>query len=251
MAEQEQMKKNGAGPDSREAGRFDADAATCCPLFRGLSPEAMLCLEQAGCLRRQRYEKNSMILHAGTVVAELGIVLSGGVRIECVDLWGNCSILGYAGAGEIFAETYALCGAPLRVDAVASEDTEVQFFHLVRFMAAGLGGEPWYGTVLQRLLSMTAAKNLALSGRIMCTSSRHVRSRVLSYLSMQAMEQATRSFEIPFNRQQMADYLNLDRSALSKTLCELRDEGVLRFRKNRFELLNGENEAFPEGFAGN
>ena len=90
---------------------------------------------------------------------------------------------------------------------------------------------------LQNLLHICAQKNLTLSGRIFCTSSRSVRSRILTYLSGQAALHGSREFEIPFDRQQLADYLSLDRSALSRELCRMRDEGLLRFRKNHFCLL--------------
>lgn len=90
---------------------------------------------------------------------------------------------------------------------------------------------------MQRLTLMTARKNLVLSRRIFCTSPRSVRERLLTYLSGQTLQCGSAEFDIPFNRQQMADYLNLDRSALSKELGRMRDEGLLSFRKNHFRLF--------------
>lgn len=79
-------------------------------------------------------------------------------------------------------------------------------------------------------------KSLSLSQRIFCTTPKTVRGRLLTYFSAQAVKAGGLEFDVPFNRQQMADYLNLDRSALSKELCKMRDEGLLEFEKNHFRL---------------
>ena len=143
-------------------------------------------------------------------------------------------ILSSVGAGQAFAETYALCGDVMMVDAVAAEECEVLFVNISAFS----GGAP--GTVheklLRNLLTVSMRKNLSLSQRIFCTTPKTVRGRLLTYFSAQAARSGSLQFEIPFNRQQLADYLNLDRSALSKELCKMRDEGLLTFEKNRFAL---------------
>ena len=87
---------------------------------------------------------------------------------------------------------------------------------------------------------MTAEKNLAWSGRMFCIAHRHIRSRVMHYLSDQAVQKGSREFTIPFDRQQLADYLHVERSALSKELGKMQREGILTFHKNRFHLLQGE-----------
>ena len=164
----------------------------------------------------------------------LGVVLRGTVHIENLDLWGSKSILSSISAGQAFAETYALCGDVMMVDAVAAEECEVLFVNISAFS----GGAP--GTVheklLRNLLTVSMRKNLSLSQRIFCTTPKTVRGRLLTYFSAQAARSGSLQFEIPFNRQQLADYLNLDRSALSKELCKMRDEGLLTFEKNRFAL---------------
>ena len=125
-------------------------------------------------------------------------------------------------------------GDVMMVDAVAAEECEVLFVNISAFS----GGAP--GTVheklLRNLLTVSMRKNLSLSQRIFCTTPKTVRGRLLTYFSAQAARSGSLQFEIPFNRQQLADYLNLDRSALSKELCKMRDEGLLTFEKNRFAL---------------
>lgn len=205
------------------------------PLFRGLSPEQLDALSAAGLLRRKSFARHEIILHAGTQVREVGVVLRGTVHIENLDLWGTKSILSSISAGQAFAETYAFCGDAMMVDAVAAEDCEVLFLHTSAIsdtrLDAGLRN-----TLLRNLLAVSMRKNLSLSQRIFCTTPKTVRGRLLTYFSAQAAKAGGLEFEIPFNRQQMADYLNLDRSALSKELGKMRDEGLLDFEKNHFTL---------------
>ena len=163
------------------------------------------------------------------------MVVKGSVHIENLDLWGTKSILSSVDAGQAFAETYAFCGDALMVDAVAAEDCEVLFLHTGALsdsrVPAGVRG-----TLLHNLLTVSMRKNLSLSQRIFCTTPKTVRGRLLTYFSAQAAKADSPEFEIPFNRQQMADYLNLDRSALSKELGRMRDEGLLEFEQNHFIL---------------
>ena len=116
------------------------------PLFQGLSAEEWAALEQSGCLRTKSYPRHAVIFHAGEQVHALGVVLRGTVHIENLDLWGSKSILSSISAGQAFAETYALCGDVMMVDAVAAEECEVLFVNISAFS----GGAP--GTVHEKLL---------------------------------------------------------------------------------------------------
>ena len=204
------------------------------PLCLGMEESEYEEMLSLGGMRQKHFEKNEVILSAGCTTHEIGLVLSGSVNIENLDLWGSKSILSSISAGQAFAETYALCGDVMMVDAVAAEECEVLFVNISAFS----GGAP--GTVheklLRNLLTVSMRKNLSLSQRIFCTTPKTVRGRLLTYFSAQAARSGSLQFEIPFNRQQLADYLNLDRSALSKELCKMRDEGLLTFEKNRFAL---------------
>jgi len=198
------------------------------PLFQDLSEAELDTLAAAGHLRTRQFAKHEVIFRAGSCVWEIGIVLRGSVHIENLDLWGTKSILSSVGAGQAFAEA-------LMVDAVAAEHCEILFLHTAAFTDARI--EPaLQDKLLRRLLAVSMRKNLSLSQRIFCTTPKTVRGRLLTYFSAQAARCGRMEFEVPFNRQQMADYLNLDRSALSKELCKMRDEGLLEFDKNRFVL---------------
>ena len=204
-------------------------------LFQGLTEADIAQMEHDRCLRRKAFARRQTIFHTGDTVHEIGIVLRGAVHIESIDLWGSKSILSEVGEGQAFAETYAFCGEALMVDAVAAEHCEILFLHTAALTDARI--EPALkDKLLRRLLAVSMRKNLSLSQRIFCTTPKTVRGRLLTYFSAQAARCGRMEFEVPFNRQQMADYLNLDRSALSKELCKMRDEGLLTFEKNRFAL---------------
>ena len=208
------------------------------PLFRGIPSEELNALLDCMGAARRRYRRGELILRRGDLAQRLGLVLSGGVNIESVDVWGSRSILGHVGPGQVFAETYAcLPGEPLMVDAVAAQRTEVLFLNTARLLRTCPSACAHHAALIRNLLAVTSQKNLALSRRIFHTSPKTIRGRLLSYLSAQALRENSRSFAIPFDRQQLADYLGVDRSALSAELGRMRAEGLIRFRKNEFELL--------------
>ncbi len=203
------------------------------PLFRGLTPAEWDALAQTGQLRTKTFSRHEIIFHAGSRIHEVGVVLRGSVHIENLDLWGTKTILSSVPAGQVFAETYAFCGDAMLVDAVAAEDCEVLFVNAAAFSGGSSAGQD---KLLHNLLAVSMRKNLSLSQRIFCTTPKTVRGRLLTYFSAQTAACGRLEFDIPFNRQQLADYLNLDRSALSKELCRMRDEGLLQFEKNHFVL---------------
>ncbi len=209
----------------------------CSAAFRNVDDKEFEAMLACRCMRERRYGRGDTIFRSGDRVHEIGVVRSGSVHIENSDLWGNRSILGNIEAGQVFAETYALCGEPMMVDAVAAEESVVLFIDLHVLLNAANYGKTWYPKLLQNLLAISTQKNLVLSQRIFCTTAKTVRGRLLTYLSAQALKNGSNEFVVPFDRQQMADYLNLDRSALSKELCRMRDEGMLVFHKNSFRLI--------------
>ena len=207
-------------------------------LFRGTTPQEVQSILECLQAEKKHYQKSDVIYHAGDSVTSLGMVLSGSVSIENDDLWGNKSILDRIGPGQVFAETYAcVSGEALMVSVVAAEASDILFMNVSRLLRICPHACEHHGKLIRNLLTISAQKNLNLSRRIFHTSSKSIRGRLLSYLSFQAVRQGRRDFTIPFNRQQLADYLSVDRSALSSELCRLRREGVLECCKNRFRFL--------------
>ena len=180
--------------------------------------------------RERAYEKGAWLLRRGEWTDRLGLVLSGTVHILREDFWGSRSIVGLAGPGEIFAESYALAGEPLEVSVLAASDARVLFLRVETALTG-------CGQLTRNLTALLAEKNLTLTRKMRHMARRTTREKLLSYLSAQALRSGGPEFDIPMDRQQLADYLAVDRSAMSAALGKLRDEGVLEFRKNHFRLL--------------
>lgn len=216
---------------------FEMQLLSRSPLFRGAGEsgigEMLFCLGA----EERSYEKEEMIYRAGNTVTSLGVVMHGSVMIVNDDLWGNRSILDRVEPGQIFAETYACVpGEKLLVDVFAAEVTEVLFLNVGKMLSQCPNSCGHHTQLIRNLLAISAQKNLQLSRRIFNTSSKSIRGRLLSYLSDQAVKNESERFDIPFNRQQLADYLGVDRSALSAELGKMQREGLLEFRKNHFHL---------------
>ena len=197
------------------------------PLFRGISPRELSGLLREAGGRRVSFEKGELLLRRGEVTRRLGLVLSGMVHIIREDFWGNRGIVGLAEPGEIFAESYALAGEPLEVSVLAASAGEALF----------LDAEHLSARLSANLLALLAEKNLMLTRKMRHMARGTTREKLLSYLSAQAARVGQPEFDIPLDRQQLADYLAVDRSAMSAVLGKLRHEGILTFHKNHFHLL--------------
>ena len=203
-------------------------------LFRGCSQAEIRDMAQHLHFRTARYKKGAVILSEGTVVTDIGLVLSGSVQIAHHDIWGNKSILGIVEAGGVFAEAYAcIPNEPMLLDVVANEDCEILLVNVPSLFSLPSPGAG-ESRLTQNLVVISAQKNLQLSRRSLHTSPKTIRGRLLSYFSHQISAQGSRTVKIPFDRQQLADYLNLDRSALSKELGKMKRDGILEYRKNVF-----------------
>lgn len=212
------------------------------PLFFGLSEEEILQSIQKLSGITRSYEKGALIYHMGDVVQAMGILLKGQTLIESTDPWGNRTILSSLEAGDYFAETYALLPQePLMVDVSVSEPALVLFLNLQQLASLTdsqvSAPVPELLQLKQNLLNLCTRKNLLLSQRIFHTAPKTIRGRLLSYLSWQAARQNSMYFTIPFSRQQLADYLNVDRSALSAELGKMKREGLIDFQKSDFRIL--------------
>jgi len=206
-------------------------------LFSGCTAEDIRSMLNCLGAETRVFEKDAVIYAAGTTVTRFGLVLSGSVQIINDDLWGNRSILDNIGAGRVFAETYAgLPGEPLMVSVLAAENCEILFLNAAKITVSCPAACPHHAALIRNLLRISSQKNLNLSRRIFHTTPKTIRGRLLSYLSFQAASCGSPEFTIPFNRQQLADYLSVERSALSHELGKMQRDGLLTVRKNHFRL---------------
>ncbi len=206
-------------------------------IFRNMSDSEILSALKDLDASEKNYKKGSAILHAGSVTEWMGLVLKGSVTIENNDVWGNKTILSHVEEKQSFAETYGLLAdEPMLVDVIANEDCHILFLRIGTLRRGISAREIWAFNLINNLLTISAYKNLALSGRSFHTAPKTIRGRVSSYLNSISIRKGQMEFDIPFDRQQMADYLNLERTALSKELRKMKDDGLIDFRKNHFLL---------------
>ncbi len=204
-------------------------------LFRGITPEEVNSMMSCLMAEEKYYKKDEVIYCAGDTVHKIGIVITGSVSIEHDDFWGNKSVLDKIRPGQVFAETYACAqGEPLMVSVVATENTLVLFLDVAKTLQPCSSACGHHGKLIRNLLTISSQKNLTLSRRIFHTSAKSIRGRVLSYLSFQATREGGQEFDIPFNRQQLADYLSVDRSALSNELGKMQQDGLITVHRNHF-----------------
>lgn len=206
-------------------------------LFQGMSVEEISkCLASLDATEKT-YKKGTVILRAGDLTDRMGMVLSGSVTIESNDVWGNCTILSHVGPGQFFAETYALLpNEVMLVDVKANADSIIMFVYAGHIFD-DISLETWKAKLLKNLLRISAQKNLTLSGRSFHTSPKSARGRLLSYLNTVSLQMHSTEFDIPFDRQQLADYLNLERTNMSKELTRMQNDGIIECRKSHFKLI--------------
>lgn len=209
-----------------------------CPLFTGIKQEEFDTMLSCLAARVVEYKKDNYIYMSGSIMSEIGIVLSGSVIIIKEDYWGNRTIISRMSASDMFAESFAFtAGEKLFISVVAAENTEILFIDCKNIINIETSPFGFHTILINNMVRILAGKNVMLMQKIDHLSCRSTRDKLLSYLSAQALEQKCKAFTIPYNRQELADYLCIDRSAMSSELGKLRDEGILTFHKNSFELL--------------
>ncbi len=206
-------------------------------LFRGIQEDDIALLLRCLNTKQRQYKKGEIIFTEGTVTEYIGLVLSGRVLLSYNDIWGNTSILGNVSPGAVFGEVYAcIPGQPLLITVSAAEDTSVLFINASRIAATCPKACSFHAKLTANLITVCAHKTIQLSQRIIHTSSKSIRGRLLSYFSECAKQMGSSSFLIPYNRQQLADYLSVDRSALCNELSKMQKEGILSYEKNHISL---------------
>lgn len=207
-------------------------------MFAGVGDEEITSMLSCLGARLGNYKKGEYVLRQGEHLNDIVVLVEGKLHIQKDDYWGNRSILGLISVGEMFGEAYVApeSGSILN-DVVAVEDSTVIFFNVNRIITTCSSACRFHAMVVQNMFFAISEKNRKLVQKLGHMSKRSTREKLISYLSEEAGRQNSSSFTIPFNRQQLADFLSVDRSAMSNELCKMRDEGLLKFEKNQFELL--------------
>lgn len=207
------------------------DAMRVSVLFEGIKGTELESLVENGGVRVQAFQKDQFLIHQGDKAKGVGLVLEGRLHILREDFLGNREILAEVTAGDIFDEVYAILqGEPQSVAVAAASDGQVAFFSTERLLENR--------EVMDNMIKVLARKNLFLTRKMSHLSRKTIREKLISYLSEEGSRQGSADIHIPFNRQQLADYLSVERSALSRELSKMKDEEMIWFYKDHFLLYN-------------
>lgn len=210
-------------------------------LFSGIGEEEIRSMLTCLSAEKRKYKKGEYVLRFGDPVSAVGIVISGSVDVIKEDYWGNRNLVAAILPGQSFAESYACAGdVPLGVSVQASQASEVLLMNLQGILTTCSSACAFHTRLIRNLVSLLASKNLMMNEKLTFLTQRSTREKLLAYLSAESMRLHAPDFSIPFNRQQLADYLSVDRSAMSNELSKMQKEGILEYHKNHFLLRQPE-----------
>lgn len=214
-------------------------------LFCGISCDEVTSLMNCLGATTRQYKKGNVIFAEGEITENLGVVLEGHVLIQHNDVWGTSSILGSAWSGDTFGESYACSsGQSMQISAVAAEETKVLFLNVNRVLTTCSRACTFHTTLVRNLLTICAHKNLELSRRMMHTTPKTIRGRLLSYFSECVKNEKSDTFQLVYNRQQLADYLGVDRSAMCSELSKMQKDGLICYHRNQVKICKMEEFSF-------
>lgn len=213
------------------------DVLKNCMLFEGIAEDELLSMLSCLDARVITAQKGELVLCEGEPAEHVGILLSGEVQIIRNDFFGNRDIVSALIPGEMFGESFA-CAAvkELPVSVAASECSEIMFIDCRRIITTCSSSCRFHNSVIYNLLRVLADKNIAFNRKMEIVSKRTTRDKLMTYLLMQAKSCGSSSFTIPFDRQELADYLGVERSAMSKEISRMKADGLIDCRKSRFEV---------------
>ncbi len=207
-------------------------------LFKGIENKDILSILPCIGAFMRTYKKGEFVFESGRKIDCIAVLLEGSLYIQSDDYWGNRSILRHIPEGEIFGEAYAFSGGiGMLNDVVAIDDCVVLFLNANKILSTCASACDFHTRLVQNLFFVISQKNTQLVEKLGFVTKRSTREKLIAYLSHESKKQNSANIVIPFNRQQLADFLSVDRSAMSNELCKMRDEGLLTFRKNNFKLL--------------
>lgn len=206
-------------------------------LFRNMEDAEILETLETTASHRRTYPKRTLVMRDGDLMSQVGVILSGNLHLFHIDANGNSNLMEELGAGEPIGLLNAVGGYRLHISAEATKETEILFLNVSQLLRNNVLTAPVQIRFLQNLTLAVAQQAHRLTRKLEDSIRRSTRERLQDYLSDQFHKAGSRTFSIPLNRQDLADFLFVDRSAMSNELCKMRDEGLLKFEKSKFELL--------------
>ena len=206
-------------------------------LFSGISEDELTAMLTCLDTRQTNFPKDTFLMRVGNTADSIGLLLEGSALIIQEDIWGNRNILSKAGPGQTFAAAYACApGSVLNVSVVAETPVTAMFLNVGRVLNVCPSACSHHSRIIRNLLGELAEKNLRFSEKLTHMGQRTTRAKLMSYFSAEAQRLGKYEFDIPFSRQQLADYLAVERSGLSLELGKMKNDGILDFHKNHIVL---------------
>jgi CRP/FNR family transcriptional regulator, dissimilatory nitrate respiration regulator len=208
------------------------------PLFDQIQEQDLMGMLNCLCARVHLYQKDSYIILAGDPVQSIGVVLKGKVSVVRESEDGMRNLVAVLVPGECFGESFACSDHPEAfVYVVAMDECEILFLDCKKIVTTCSSACTYHTRLIQNILSLLTDKIQGLNQKLEIVSKRKIRDKLQTFFETQKRNAGTNVFSIPYNREQLADFLFVDRSALSNELCKMRDEGLIRFQKNKFQIL--------------
>lgn len=209
------------------------------PVFYGMNDEELKGLLECFHARVRKYEKEEMIIRQGDIISNIYLILDGGVNIEKDSYWGRRIIISRLGKNQNLALSFVGSkNVESSVDAITVEETLVLILSYEKCTSMCQNACTRHKVLINNLFQILSKENIELIQKIENVSQKSIRDKVLTFLSNEAQKNHSNQFDIKFNRQDLADYLNVDRSAMSFELSKLQKEGLIKYNKNHFELIS-------------
>ena len=208
------------------------------PIFYNLKKEEIINILKFFSYSKEDFEKNNFIFEIGKPISKIGIILSGEINIIKEDFWGNRNILNKFKSGEIFGEVFALAKvSPNNILVETSQNSKILFLDLTNFSIDNENNSNEILKFLSNIFKISLKKNILFTEKLEHITKKTIREKIISYLSTEALKNRSNSFFIKFDRQELADYLFVERSALSRELSSMKKDGLIEYNKNYFTLI--------------
>ena len=208
------------------------------PIFYNLKNEEIINILNFFNYSKEDFEKNNFIFEIGKPISKIGIILSGEINIIKEDFWGNRNILNKFKSGEIFGEVFALAKvSPNNILVETSQNSKILFLDLTNFSIDNENNSNEILKFLSNIFKISLKKNILFTEKLEHITKKTIREKIISYLSTEALKNRSNSFFIKFDRQELADYLFVERSALSRELSSMKKDGLIEYNKNYFTLI--------------
>jgi len=185
----------------------------------------------------KKYNKGDFIFIEGDFIDSIGIILEGNIKIIREDYFGNKNIIANLFQGDLFGEAFAFSNTnSIPVSVECSTDCIILFLDSNRIISPCEKTCSFHNSLIFNLVHIIAIKNIKLNNKINLLTKPTTRDKVMEFLYSESKKQGSNEIIINFNRQEMADFLSVNRSALSNELSKLKKEQIIDFSKNKFIL---------------